>query len=269
MKLSAIIVNFNGGDKVVELVKNLKTFSILDQIIVVDNKSSDKSLSAIRKIAAENKKIKVIANRQNKGFAAGVNAGAKIAFQHDAGKIILLNPDLKITNLQIEKLSKSRASVVSPVLSFWRGKKQVLDFGGMINWWLGRTTHLEVTSPNRLVSPYHLHDETKVEYVSGACMTISKTAFEKVRGFDEQFFLYFEDVDFCLRIRKAGFAVQVNPRVRVEHSISEHRRTKNKFKIAKNLESNFLFIKKWIKFPQLITALAYWYCLNLKIRLSK
>lgn len=268
MKLSAIIVNFNGGEKVVDLVKKLRTFTALNNIIVVDNNSTDTSFPKIKKIDLESRKVMTLANTKNLGFAAGVNAGAEIAFKSSADKIILINPDLKITNDQILKLSKSRVSVVSPVLSFFRGKNQVLDFGGIINWWLGRTTHLEVTNSERLVSPYHLYDQTKVEYVSGACMLISKTAFQKVKGFDEHFFLYFEDVDFCLQVKKAGFAIQVNNKVVVPHDISEHRQTKNQFKISKNLESNLLFIKKWIPFPQIVTATIYWYVLNAKTRLN-
>jgi GT2 family glycosyltransferase len=269
MKITAIVVNFNGGDKVVELVKKLRTLTALDQIVVVDNNSTDKSFLAIKKDGQESRKVITIKNKENIGFAAGVNVGAKVAFKNDAAKIILLNPDIEITNDQILKLSKSRASVVSPVLSFWRGKKQILDFGGIINWWLGRTTHLEVTSAERLVSPFHLYDQTKVEYVSGACMVISKSAFQRVKGFDEQFFLYFEDADFCLRVRKAGYAIQVNPKVIVIHAIDEHRQTKNKFKIAKNLESNLRFIKKWIKLPQKITALIYWNLLRIKVFLNQ
>jgi GT2 family glycosyltransferase len=269
MKITAIVVNFNGGDKVVELIKKLRTFPTLDQIVVVDNNSTDKSFLAVKKIDQESRKIIALKNKENVGFAAGVNVGATAAFKKEADKIILLNPDIEITNDQILKLSKNRASVVSPVLTFWRGKKQVLDFGGIINWWLGRTTHLEVTSAERLVSPFHLYDQTKVEYVSGACMVISKLAFQRVKGFDERFFLYFEDADFCLRIRKAGYAIQVNHKIVVTHTIDEHRQTKNKFKIAKNLESNLLFIAKWIKFPQKIVALTYWNLLKIKVFLNQ
>ncbi len=269
MKIVAIVLNFNGGDKIVELIKKLRQFTSLNRVIVVDNNSTDKSFPAIQKINQESRKVITLHNKENKGFAAGVNAGIKIAFKHEADKIILLNPDLEVTNNQIVKLAKSRASVVSPVLSFWRKKKQVLDFGGMINWWLGRTTHLEVTNPERLVSPHHLYDQTKVEYVSGACMVIAKTAFKRVKGFDEKFFLYFEDVDFCLRVRKAGFAIHVNTKVVVHHAISEHRSIENKFKTQKNLESNLIFIQKWIKFPQSISALIYWHLLKLKVYLNQ
>lgn len=262
MKLAAIIVNFNGGDQVVELVKKLKSFPILDLVIVVDNKSSDKSFTAIKKIDAASRKVMTIASQENKGFAAGVNLGAKLAFSHKVDKIVLINPDLKITNDQLTKLCKSRASVVSPVLSFSRNGKQILDFGGIINWWFGRTTHLEVTNPGRLISPYHLYDRTKVEYVSGACMLISKTAFQKVKGFDERYFLYFEDVDFCLSVKRVGLSIQVNNKIAVSHSLSEHRYTRNDFKITKNIESNYLFIKKWVPFPKVITALIYWHILK-------
>jgi GT2 family glycosyltransferase len=203
-------------------------------------------------------------NRAESFFHLGEHARAKKEFE----KIILINPDVEISDQDITVLSKTRYSVRAPVLKFERKGKTILDFGGKINWLIGRTSHLEVKSFDRLVSPYHLKDLEEIEYVSGACMVINTSAFKKVKGFDERFFLYYEDADFCLRIKKAGLGIQINPKVVLSHNIGEHRLTKNKFKIKQNLISNRLFIEKWLPYPNKIIGILYWYLLNLKIYLN-
>lgn len=176
--------------------------------------------------------ISVDNSRHNRGFAGGVNIGIKKALASGATHILLVNPDLKITQANIDELLKTQADIVGPVLKFERFGKTIYDFGGKVNWFLGRPTHWENASG-------------PIEYLSGACLLIKREVIKKIGLFDERFFMYFEDVDFCLRAKRAGFSIAVNPDVVVSHQIAEQRKTHDRFKIMANLRSNWRFILKW------------------------
>lgn len=172
-------------------------------------------------------------NKINRGFAKAANLGIKQALEKSADKILLVNPDIKITQNEIKKLAQNKSAIVSPILKFERQGKTILDYGGKVNWLLGRPTHNE--SKNGAF-----------DYVSFACVLIDKKVFEKTGLLDENFFMYFEDVDFCLRAKRAGFTIAVDPDVVVEHAISEHKFSGNSAKKRYILESNRLFTAKWI-----------------------
>ncbi|MBI4099827.1 glycosyltransferase family 2 protein [Candidatus Microgenomates bacterium] len=189
----------------------------------------------------------------NRGFAVGVNLGIKKALAAGADEVLLVNPDVTIAKTQIEKLVKTTGDIIAPVLTFKRDGRVIKDYGGKINWLLGRPTHWE----NR---------QGKIDYVSGACMLISRQVIEKIGLFDPGFFMYFEDVDFCLRAQAVGFSVAVNPQIVVYHQISEQRDTHDKFKIGQNLQSNWIFINKWVPWFFKPISYLYWLLLWLKTR---
>ncbi len=86
---------------------------------------------------------------------------------------------------------------------------------------------------------------------------IRKEVFEKIGYFDERFFMYFEDADFCLRATQAGFSVRVNPDVIVRHNIKEHRYILNRHKNKYQFKSNILFSQKWV--PWYFLTISYFY----------
>lgn len=199
---------------------------------------------------------------KNLGFAKAANIGIKEAIEKKADRILLINPDIKIKKGDIEKLTNSDFDITSPVLKFRRDNNWIYDFGGRINWLIGRTTHMEFFKerPCTLarVSP------CEVDYVSGACMMIDRKVFEKIGFFDEQFFMYFEDVDFCLRAVRTGFKVGVCPNIIVEHKLEIHKQSGNWQKMQFLLKSNLLFIWKWIPWPEKILGFVYWTILAIK-----
>lgn len=237
-----IQVNFNGGRKLKRVVDKYLGFRGF-RLMVVDNGSTDGSVEGL--------KCKVIKNVKNLGFAAGANIGIREALEIGAERIILVNPDIAIGKLEIQKMLKNNTDIVSPVLKFQRDGKWIYDFGGKVYWPLGRTYHLE-------------NKDGDIDYVSGACMMIKRKVFEKIGYLDESFFMYFEDVDFCLRAKQAGFSVGVDREIVCHHDISEHRKTGDKVKEKYLLESNQRFIQKWV--PAVFWPLAYSYLYVLKVR---
>jgi len=240
-KIAAVIVNYRSDKELKPLLKSLTR----------EQKSSKKT------------KLKIIVidngTGKNRGFAAGANIGIRQALEENFEAVMLLNPDTVITDGFIDKLLISNADVIAPVIRFKRQGKWIFDCGGKVGWW-GRTRHLERNPSTTL----RTGNET-IDYVSGCCMLIKKRVLEKIGMLDERFFLYFEDVDFCLRAKKAGFRVAVEPKALIIHNIKEGADKPLSQKLM-HLKSNFLFINKWI--PWYKRPVGYLYCLMLLIKIS-
>ncbi|MCL4389893.1 MAG: glycosyltransferase family 2 protein [Patescibacteria group bacterium] len=191
----------------------------------------------------------VIDNSQNNiGFTRAANAGIKKALERGAKKIILLNPDIKFTP-KVLKLFNSKFDLAGPVLRFQRQGKTIYDYGGRVNLRLGRATHLEIQRP---------------DYVSGACLLITKPVIDQIGLLDERFFLYYSDTDYGLRVKQAGFSVGVEKNIIVDHPIKEHRFHRSWLKTQAILSDNLRFIWKWTPAVWKPVAVIYWLGLCLK-----
>jgi hypothetical protein len=163
----------------------------------------------------------------NPGFAAGVNRGARDA----RGKyLLLLNPDCIVEQDVAHTLATwldehPRVGAAGPLVREHDGSVQASArrFPDMTTGFAGRTSWLSRVWPrNRwtrrnLVTRDVLPGPIEVDWVSGACMMVRRTAFESVGGMDEQFFLYWEDADLCFRLKRAGWSTIYNPVVAVTH----------------------------------------------------
>ena len=250
-KVFIVIVNFNNRRDILKCLYSLRHEKA--EIVVVDNKSSDGSIEAIR---SRFKQVKILESEKNIGFAAASNKGIRYALRKKADYVLLLNPDTIAEKNFLSVLLKKKADIISPVIKFKRKGEWVYDFGGRVNFLIGRTTHLERDILSKRTNP--------VDYVSGCCMLIKKEVFEKISLLDEKYFMFFEDVDFCLRAKKAGFTIKVNPKVSIFHDLSEGE-AKSLRQMYYLLLSNFIFINKWI--PVYHRPLAYLYLFALGTRM--
>jgi GT2 family glycosyltransferase len=253
-KVAIIILNYNGLPHVLDCLQSLNHSSIINHqslIILVDNHSIDASVETIKKKFPQ---VKIIRNKKNLGFAGGNNVGIKWALKNNFDYLMLLNPDTIVEKdflAPLIRLMKSDKTigVVSPLLQEKKQGKTIFSLGAEFNPLLGRTKHLQTR-----VKPSKSLEQ---ELVSGCAMLIKKEVFEKIGLFDERFFLYFEDSDFCLRARKAGFKIFLEPKSIVFHKISQSFRNFPLKKIYFNLKSNLLFIHKQVK--PCFWPLAYFY----------
>lgn len=213
MDLSIIIVSFN----VKRLLK--KSLGCLaksrGEIIVVDNASSDGS---VRMIMNNFPQVKLIKNKKNLGFAIAVNQGIKAA----KGKyIFLLNPDVETKRDALERLARfaqknPKVGVIGGRLLNPDGTIQGSCFhqltlaNAVREFWLGEKGAFEKYAPQT-------QEPVAVEAVVGACMLIPKKVIKQVGLFDEGYFMYFEDLDYCRRVRKAGLKVYYLPQAEFVH----------------------------------------------------
>ena len=214
--VSIIIVNWNGGEVFAECLNSLKKIDYHNwELIVVDNGSSDKSEDLIY-FYKPTKKIKIIKNKQNKGFAQANNQG----FVKAQGEyILLLNNDTKVEanflSLLVNRIKKdSTLGVIQPKISLM-DKSDYLDNVGSF---LTKTGFLEHWG-------YMEHDgskfnkEKEIFSAKGACMLCRRNVIEKVGLFDESFVSYMEETDFCWRVWISGYKVLFYPKARIFHKV--------------------------------------------------
>lgn len=265
-KLFIIILNYNCKADIIDCLKSLKYIdkkSYLLKLLVVDNASADGSVQLIKQKFPQ---VKIIQNKKNLGFAAGVNVGIKYALKQGADFVFLLNPDTIVEKDFLQPLvqlikSDTEIGIVSPVLKGMFKGKLVYDLGAKFNPFLGRTKHIHVK-----FRPLH---PMEAEMVSGCAMLVKKEVFEKIGFFNKHYFLYFEDSDFCLRAKKAGFKIYVQSKSIVFHRTSQSLGEFSLKKIYHILISNFLFINKHVKFYLRPLAYIYLSALTFKIVFNK
>jgi len=216
LELSIIIVNYKSADFTAALIKNISQIvkNINYEIIVVNNEPDGDADKKLREEFAWQKKIKFIQAEKNLGFGAGNNLGSKSA----AGEYLLfLNPDIQILDDSIEKMldfaaKHSEIGALSPLLYQKDAKTLQRHFYGEFQNFAVLTIK---RWKNRLPSPDE--DFFYVDTVSGAAMMVGRDIFQRLGGFDQNFFMYFEDDDLCRRLSKSGYKNTVLATARLIH----------------------------------------------------
>ncbi len=223
MTVSVIIVSYNTKTLLINCLKSLfislRKFTGEGgcEVIVVDNGSSDNSLDEVKKYYPE---VRLIINSDNLGFARANNQGIKIA---RGEYILLLNSDTEVDYNTLYNLYKyidenDQVGVIGNKLVGRDGQIQpsagFFPSLGKVFFWMTFIDDLPYL--NKLIKPYHV--ETKsfyksskfVDWVTAACMMVRKEAINKAGLLDEKIFMYGEEMEWCYRIKKAGYIVVYN-----------------------------------------------------------
>jgi GT2 family glycosyltransferase len=177
--------------------------------VVVDNGSSDDSAKRLR---AQYPEVQVIETGKNLGFAGGCNLGIRHALAEGADYIWLLNNDTTVDSgalrAMVEKAeSNSQVGAVGSAIYFMDEPERMQAWGGgYINWWLGGSGHFLKPVPDQ-----------QIPFLTGASLLISRRAVEAVGMLDEGFFMYWEDADYCFRLRQRGWQLAVASGSKVWH----------------------------------------------------
>jgi len=236
IKVSLIILNWNGGEDTVECLKSLENINKTNidlRILVVDNASSDNSIEQIEKLELKNN-LEIIKNKRNLGFAEGNNVGMKKAIKENYDYICLLNNDIVVDKNFLVELIKAaekneKAGLLSPKIYFYKGfefhknryKKSEL---GKVIWYAGGQMDWDnVYGSNRGVDEVdkgQFNDMTESDSANGACVLMRISALKKVGLFNEKYFLYYEDSELSVRMKRKGYKVLFVPSSVVWHKVS-------------------------------------------------
>lgn len=216
MKLAVIILHFGKIETTKNCLTKLKDKIGSHSLILINNSLDD--IGSLTKII---KNTKLIDNRNNVGFAKGVNQGITLALKDSSIEaIFLMNNDLELAfggfkQLELVFNKVASAGIVSPILHHAGGTASpsgVYDWGGKYSKWSGMVRHKNWTNKPKTIQ--------SVEHVAGAAMLIKRSLIKKIGLFDERFFLYFEDLDYCLRALAEPYTIHITPEVVAEHQVS-------------------------------------------------
>jgi hypothetical protein len=226
-RCDVVIVNFNAGGFLRDAVESVLRSPSVAHVYVVDNGSTDESLDLLPRDQSE--RLTTIRNGANLGFAAACNVGLKRA---TASNILILNPDCQVSDGSIERLitilqSTDRIGMVGPHLLNPDGSEQaggrrrlptpsLVLFGAAAAFGLRR--FLPVQLPDFLLHQDPLPSSPiEVEAISGACMMARREMITEIGLLDEQYFLHVEDLDWCMRVHRAGWKILFVPDAKVVH----------------------------------------------------
>lgn len=235
MKVGIVIVNYNNAEDTLTCVKSLEKLSKRKTpyvVYVVDNHSR----KSVRKKLLRKKEFTLIKSQKNLGFAGGNNLGIIRALEEGCTHVLLLNNDAKIIDPNtLEKLlAKNKNGISAPVIMFKRFGKKVYDYGGSIDMLLGRNTHYEYAFRINRLYP-------KADYYSGACLLMSAEVFNKIGLLNSEYFLYYEDAEFCLKAADMGIKLSLQPDVVVSHKLSASTKKLGKKSLRILANSHFRF----------------------------
>lgn len=215
-KVSIIVVNYNCHEEIEQLIGSLLSQDYLNyELIVIDNNSSDRGIESLAK---NHPHFKFIFQEENKGFAGANNVGIEAS---TGEYIFLLNPDTLVDQNTIGELVKvledyPQAGSVSPKLIYH--KEQLIQYAGS-----SELTTLTVKNYHRGNKEADLDKYGDVELTAfnhGAAMLLRKSVIKKVGLMPEEYFLYYEELDWCTTIKNKGFGLYYTGKTSVQHKAS-------------------------------------------------
>jgi GT2 family glycosyltransferase len=222
-KFSFVVVTYNNADTIQPCLASIAAFTTSPcEVLVVDNSPDDKTLCAVNSFISTSPQlpVRVIKPETNVGFARACNLGAT----HASGQFLfLLNPDTRLLNNAAELLagcleSHPKASAAGPAIFDHDGRISI-TCRNLPN--LGRII-LDATGLDQFFGAYRLtrfsHDVARpVDQIIGAALLVPRRLYNSLGGMDERFFVYFEEVDFCKRLKEAGGEIWFWPGAKVQH----------------------------------------------------
>lgn len=203
----AVVVNWNGGAENLRCLRSLfDQGAALEGVIFVDNASSDGSLELVEQRFP---KVEVLRNTDNLGYGGGNNRGIARALERGAQAVLVVNNDLTLepgclARLQAALEADPQLGAVGPRVLV-RGTRSIWAAGGVLTWRQNLTTLRGFGEPD--APPFRV--ELDVDYLPGCALLVRRSALEQVGAFDDAYFAYTEDVDFGLRLSRAGFRSRV------------------------------------------------------------
>lgn len=278
---SVIIVNFNSGGYLAECLASIAAHAPEAHAVVVDNASVDGS---DRVAASRPGRVELQRNQTNLGFARGVNQG----LAHASGDAVLvLNPDCRLLPGAVDRLVAELAqhpecAIAGPQILNDDGSVQGSARGDptLLTGLFGRSTLLTRLFPRSRLARRNVRIDatvinqsdqgdqaasSEVDWVSGACMLARREALEAAGGFDERYFLYWEDADLCRRLRDLGHSIRYVPAAWVTHTVGRSSRGAQTLATRAFHQSAYTYYATHVARTPL-TRVPAWFLLTLRCR---
>ncbi len=249
--LSIVIVNYNGGNYLAECLKSVEKYAQCPhEVIVVDNASTDGSCEYLRENFPY---VRLIESKMNLGFSGGNNLGAA----HVKGDLLLLlnNDTCLMSSLSpaIKEFEANRQLGVLGCKTFYGDGSLQLSIGfdhtptRMVLSWSGFGRFVSAPAIFKRVdnNKSHYNVPHEAAWISGAFLMTRKELWVRLGGFDDKYFMYVEDVDYCKRVRMAGYKVAFTPLVEMIHYEGGGKKWIGEKALRDSMESYFFYLKKF------------------------
>ena len=266
-RVAAVTVNYNTGKLVQELVESLVGQRQLAHATVVDNASADGSADFLDQV--HDPRVTLVRNPENRGFSAACNQGAA---NGDTPYLLFINPDCRLAAGALARLVEvldrhPNVAMAGPLVlnadgSEQRGCRRFLPNPRRA---VMRVLHLHKPDKDGKVAGFDLtgtplpDKPTPVEAISGACMLIRREAFRQVGGWDEGYFLHCEDLDLCMRLKRASQRVLFVPDAVVSHAQGASSKRRPVFVLWHKHRGMWRYYSKFLKgsYPMWLTAMVW------------
>ena len=249
--IDIVIVNWNSGDFLTHCVDSIfikENLHLVGTVYIIDNNSKDDSLEKIQM----HDKVKIISNSENLGFAKGCNQGFK---KCDSGYILLLNPDAQLKSTTLADCitfleTKSEVDILGCQLLNEEGEvgascSRFPSPSGFLKDALGLSKLApKLFKPGILMTEFDHKVSCFVDQLMGAFMFMRTSIFQKVGYFDEQFFVYFEEVDFSKRLADMGGKSYFNSDIKAIHIGEGTTKSVKAFRLYLSLQSRLKYARK-------------------------
>jgi len=249
--LRVVIPTFNRADDLLACLRSLQEAEIKqEQVIVVDNHSQDRTVEAVRKNFPN---VNLYVNEKNLGASGASNVGFEHALDQGADLILRLDSDTIVAKDFLPPLLKAaedpKVGILSPKIYYYQPHEEI--------WYAGADAHPwhfgAVNQYRHKTDAPENNQKREVDYVWGACMLIKRQVLETLGGFDPDFFVYFEEVDFCRRVQTLGFRLIFIPESHIWHKVGSS--AENSWTAYHWNRSKMLLYRKHAKNPFHRTAL--------------
>lgn len=222
-KVTVVVLNWNNAPDTIACLDSLYRVRYRNmEIVVVDNGSTDESLILLREACPG---IELLETGENLGYAEGNNVGIRHALASQPDYVCVLNNDTEvapdfITRLVEEAETDAAIGIVGPKMHFFDPPDMVFAAGSLVKWDEGKVEQRGIWQRENVVGPLYADGPEDVDFIVGCGVLFRREVLERIGLLDDRYYLNFEDVDICVRARRAGYRVRYTPHAMLYHKVS-------------------------------------------------
>ena len=210
-KTYALILNYNSSRDSIELFHSLQSLRFSNLfILVLDNGSEPEELKKLKQNIPLDK---LVLNNKNLGYAGGNNIGIGTAIDNDAEFVWLLNPDIRVERNTLPALlelikSNPRIAAVGPRIISRLDKNEIFSDGGVV--FYDERCHADLINYDQSLRENPPSVNFSIDYIDGSCILLNAEALKELGFLPKEYFLYFEETDWCTKAKKKGWELGIN-----------------------------------------------------------